>query len=61
MSSPDVTDGENIEADVDEFIIRLGSLEESLESLHDKLDIVLAAIDDRDDTTLQSTKPNESN
>ena len=60
MSSPDVTDGENIEADVDEFIIRLGSLEESLESLHDKLDIVLAALDDREKMQ-QPTTTNESN
>ena len=37
--------------DMDELRTRLDTLEESLEALHDKLDIVLAALDDRDNTT----------
>jgi len=43
-----------------ELRTRLDSLEESLESLHDKLDIVLAAIDDRDDKSQQSPNTNEN-
>jgi len=58
MSGPGDADDDD---DMDELRTRLDSIEESLESLHDKLDIVLAAIDDRDDKPLQSPNPNESN
>ena len=57
MSGPDDADNED---DVDELCTRIGSLEESLESLHDKLDDVLAWIDDREKTQ-QPTTINESN
>lgn len=52
---------DDYEDDVDEFRTRFDSLEESLESLHDKLDIVVAALDDRDDKPQTTSNPNESN
>ena len=58
MTGPDDDDYDD---DMDELRTRLDTLEESLEALHDKLDIVLAALDDRDNTTLQPMNINESN
>ena len=58
MTDPDDDD---YDGDMDELRTRLDSLEESLEALHDKLDIVLAALDDRDNTTQTTTHINEGN
>ena len=59
MSGPGDT---NDEDDVDEFLIRLGALEESIEALHAGMDIVLAFIDDRktQQPSQPPTQPNES-
>ena len=58
MSGPDDDDYDD---DMDELRTRLDSLEESLEALHRDMEIVLAALDDRDDKTQQSPNINEGN
>ena len=60
MTGPGVSDYEDNVCDPD-LPTRIDAVEASLEDLHDKMDILLAWIDDRDDTSQQSTKPNESN
>ena len=54
----------DIEDDVDELRTRLDSIEESLEALHNDMEIVLAFIDDRNKTQQppqQSPQPNDRN
>lgn len=47
--------------DMDELRTRLDSLEESLEALHLDMEIVLAALDDRDNKTQIATHINKGN
>jgi len=47
--------------DMDELRTRLDSLEESLESLHLDMEIVLAALDDRDGKPQAAPNTNERN
>ena len=60
MSGPGVVDYEDDVCDPD-LPTRIDAVECSLEELHDKVDILLAALDDLDNKSLQSTQPNESN
>ena len=60
MSGPGVADYEDDVCDPD-LPTRIDAVEASLEDLHEKVDILLAALDDRDDTSQQPTTINESN
>ena len=60
MIGPGVPDYEDNVCDPD-LPTRIDAVEASLEDLHDKVDILLAALDDLDETSQQPTQPNESN
>lgn len=60
MTGPGVTDYEGDVCDPD-LPTRIDAVECSLEALHDKIDIVMAALDDRGNKPQQSTNSNESN
>ena len=60
MSGPGVIDYEDDVCDPD-LPTRIDAVECSLEELHEKVDLILAALDDRDDKSQTAMKTNKSN
>jgi len=60
MTGPGDADYEDDVCDPD-LPTRIDAVEASLDAAHDKLDIIMAALDDRDNKPQQSPNINESN